>query len=215
MRGAKAMRWIENPSACGLRFVGYAHDLARLNHTGWFVDNDQNETIKGVVFQLSARDGKPLFVSGYEDANGNGYSLDFDDIETGASGEDCDDAKRDAARYADQIAEWIAEDEREYSAAWQAGSRFAELGDEIKADRKLALELLAERRAARDDGKAFPAICATIRQRVESILETIGEARAERRKLSEGDFVSDWLPGWNTREQRLVEAFNEGAGIHA
>lgn len=227
MRGAKAMRWIEKPSTCGLRFVGYAHDLATLKHTGWFVDNDQNETVKGVVFQLPSRNGKAIFVSGYEDwnngsADSNGpVCLDFDDIEESdepAGGNYSDDvqnyeAARDAARYADQLAEWIAENEREYQAAWHAGSRFADLGHQIANERKEALELLAERRAARDDGKAFPAICATIRQRVAKLLDDIAGARKQRSKLMQGDYVSDWLPGWNSHDKRLVDAFNESTGL--
>ncbi|TPI86409.1 hypothetical protein [Mesorhizobium sp. B2-8-9] len=217
LRGAKAMRWIEKPAACGLRVVDYADKLVRLDHTGWFLDNDNDgETARGIVYQLPGRHGKPLFVAGVADPFNDGAAcLGFDDIERGASGEDCDDAKRTQAGYADQLAAWYAEDEREWRAASSAGVRYAELGEEIAADRKLALELLAERRAARDDGKAFPAICATIRQRVAEILHSIADAREKRAKLMEGEFVGDCWPSWNTSDKRLVDAFNESAGIHA
>jgi hypothetical protein len=211
-RGSKQYRWIEKPSACGLRFVGYASDIVRLDHTGWYVDNDQNETVKGVVFQLPGRDGKPLFVAGYEDWN-NGradsdgpVTLDFGNVSL------THDGARDAARRADQIAQWIAEDEREYQAAWQAGNRFAELGSDIADSRNAIKALLAERRAAKAAKLlTYPTICDTIRRAVENALGDIATARAEREKLREGDYVSEWLPGFSTHDKRLCEAFNEGA----
>ena len=56
-------RWVENATA-GLRFVGEAHVIAKLRHTGWFCDSSQDEVAKGGVWQLPGHAGKPLFVAG-------------------------------------------------------------------------------------------------------------------------------------------------------
>lgn len=238
--GSKAMRWIEKPAACGLRFVGYAHKIADLRHTGWYVDNDQHETVRGVVFQLPGRNGKPLFVAGYEDwnngsaDNGGPVCLDFGDLIEGEGVEYVKprdgwsgywtyefnpaehDGARDAASRADRIAELMAESERDYQAAWQAGNRYAELGAEIESDRATVKALLAERRTARAAKlMTYPTICEAIRRAVSKRIGDIATARQERRNLAEGDYVSDWLPGWSTRDSNLVSAFNDGAGITA
>lgn len=231
MRGAKAMRWIEKPSACGLRFVGYAGKLARLNHDGWYIDNDQSETVQGVVFQLPGRKGKALFVSGYDNpwngkADSNGpVCLDFDDVEIGDNEESDNPANMaaaiDAAGYADQLAEWMAEDEREYRAASSAGARYAELGEDIgqrRAEVKASIDQFKRARkvmTGRGESGVYDRLCSIIRGDVANELREIAKARAERAKLMEGDYVSEWLPGWNTRDSRLVEAFNEAVGIHA
>lgn len=237
-RGTSHMRFIERPSTCGLRFVGYADKLAGLDHTGWYVDNDQNETVRGVVFQLPGRNGKPLFICGYEDWN-NGKAdsdgpvcLDFGDVLEGEAREwipardgwsgywsYSDDPRdhdgcREAARAADQTAEWLAESEREYRAAWGAGSRYHDLGEEIAASRHTVKALLAERKAARAAKLlTYPTICETIRRAVSNALGDIETARAERHKLASGDYVDDWLPGWNSNDSHLVAAFKEGACV--
>lgn len=232
-RGSDHMRWIEKPAACGLRFVGYADKINRLDHTGWYSDNDQSSTIRGVVFQMPGRNGKPLFVPGYDNAdngaadNGGPVCLSFEDVTEGEGVEfiksphgnywtyESNPAKHDGARtaagIADQLAQWCAESEREYQAALQAGGRFAELGAEIESVRATVKALLAERRAARANGESYPAICATIRQHVRAALHSIDKARQERRKLREGDYVSEWLPGFSTRDSTLRAAFNDGA----
>lgn len=222
--GATAMRFVEKPSAAGLRFVGYAGKLARLDHNGWYIDNDQNETLQGVVFQLPGRDGKPLFVAGYDEpCNGAADSdgpvcLDFGDIFEGDASESDNPANLsaaiDAAGIADQLAEWMAEYEREYQAAACAGFRYGELGETIEAERKRVLMLLDDRKRARALGDAakFPTICATIRERVAESLERIAEARRERGKLASGDYCSEWLPGFSIFDRRLCDAFNESAG---
>jgi hypothetical protein len=210
--GSNHMRFIETPSVAGLRFVGYADKVAGIRHTGWYVQNDDcSETVRGVVFRMAARDGSERFVGGYQDPwNGSADSdglvcLDFSDIR---------DNEGDAAYAADSIAERMAESSREYNAAWHAGSRYADLGEEIESSRETIKALLAERRAAKAARLlTYPTICETIRRSVRNALGDIREAQAERRKLREGDYVSEWLPGFYTGNRDLLAAFNEGAGI--
>jgi len=234
--GSKHMRWIENPRSAGLRFVGYAHELVRMDHTGWFVDNDQNEVVRGVVFQIAGRGRKPLFIAGYEDwnngkADSNGpVCLDFGTIFEGEapewnvkyrywswtdSAKDHDGA-REAARRADSIAERVGEQERAYQAAWQAGNRYGQLSEEVKTTRRSIIAAIKELRVARsalnNDQSKYGTLCGLVRSKVESMLEDIREARGEMEKLKSGEYVSEWLPGFYPSKE-LQAAFNEGANI--
>lgn len=227
---AERLAFVQDVAATGLRHIGNVeaeshggrNTWSKRDSCGWYSDNDQFETIFGVVYQLAGRDGKARFVAGYASAGDcDGLpTLDFGTIYSenmrgdfyNESAVDLD-AARDAARAADSMAQRAAEDEREYKAAWQAGSQFAERAETIAAGRKAALALLAERRRAATAGKgeAYQAICGAIRDKVESLLVEIAAARAERKKLKAGDYISEWLPGFYTGDKRLKSAFNEGA----
>lgn len=229
--GKPGIAWVQNVDGAGLRHIGNVEAeshggriWSNRDSCGWYSDNDQNETIYGVVYQLPGRDGKARFVAGYASADDcDGLpTLDFGSIyesdeSSGANYSDdvaSYDGARDAARTADSMAQHAAESEREYQSAWQAGSRFAELAETVTESRKSALVLLAERRRAATAGKgaSYLAICGAIRDKVESLLESISEARQERAKLKEGKHVNDWLPGFWSGDKRLQAAFNEGAG---
>jgi hypothetical protein len=89
-------RWVEHVSD-GLRLVGLAHEVLehgtnRLNHTGWYCDDFQDELARGVY--------------GVADPyNPDCAVLNFRDIT---------DNLPDAIRYSDSMAERYAEAEREY-----------------------------------------------------------------------------------------------------
>lgn len=108
VRGADHARWCENPAAIGLRFVGHSDDIVRLGHKGWLTDEAgwNGETLRGVVYQLPSRHGRCMYVYGHSDPNGEAAALLCFDLDA--------DSKEQAARMADQIAEWAAETEREY-----------------------------------------------------------------------------------------------------
>jgi protein-L-isoaspartate O-methyltransferase len=110
-------RFVEHPHD-GLRFVGDVQDIrmpgsgnlpyidrAMVDHNGWYVDNYQDETVCGRVYQLPARGGKWQYVPAISDPWNDGAILDFHSV--------TDDIK-DAIRWADSMAETYAEDEREY-----------------------------------------------------------------------------------------------------
>lgn len=116
-------RWIENISN-GLRFVGTAHTLVRLNHKGWYIDNFQDQTVHGEVYQLPARNGEPLYMPAVNDPNNDNCAcIDFRSITSD---------KEDAARWADSMAEQWAEREREYQAKESARMRLEDIEQEIK-----------------------------------------------------------------------------------
>lgn len=209
--GESGMRWIENPAECGLRFVGYADECARLNHTGWYLDSDGFETARGIVYQMPARNGAPVFVAGYADpfngTKGNEWKnpacLSFSSVVYGESGWFSTDPRdnpecADAGRLADRITEIMAESEREYREVTDARQRFESLADDIKAEwsewSALMRECRAMRQRAADAVNIAPHIAATIRARLASIRESILEMTAERETLA-SDYGSH--DGWN------------------
>lgn len=132
-------RWVENASD-GLRFVGEAHkirgsgngnlpyfDRALVDHTGWFIDHFQDQTVCGVVYQLPAsRKGESRYLPGVSDAyNDDCAVIDFHSVT---------DDLTDAIRWADSMAEHYAEAEREYQEKQAREDRAEEIAEEIKTE---------------------------------------------------------------------------------
>lgn len=216
-------RFVENPAAIGARFVAWADELAprAIQHSGWYVDEDGSfSPLRAAVYQLPARDGRALYLAGIPDGeNAADYppahqptrlcvSTLFHGENGGADG--CvDDDARDAALFGDSCAELMAEKERDYSAAYNAGARYADAGAEIAEERKGALALAAELRKARRAGAAdYPAICAKIRADIAGAWRRIGALREKRAELRDG---RDSCFYWSAHDSALVDAFNEGA----
>jgi hypothetical protein len=82
------------------RYIKRADEIICLNHTGWFADNFQDQTIFGIVIFLP----HGRFLAGW--SMGEGMASSYD-------GEIYTDAE-EAARAADSLAEDAAEAEREY-----------------------------------------------------------------------------------------------------
>jgi hypothetical protein len=186
--GSATLRWIEKPSSIGLRLVGYADEIISLRHKGWYTNDYQEETIRGIVYQWPARNGKERFVYGYEDPNGNGNAA--------ALCFDVADDKDDAARWADSVAEYAAEEEREYNAASDARIRFDGLADDISAERKSLLQLIRELKEKRATLCDAPVIIATLQTSIERGLDVIREAREKRAELkSDFSYHAGWSQG--------------------
>ena len=221
--------WVDTDRVA-LRLVGKVEpESARFitrEGLGWLTDpyghsaRDGTGLVWGVVYQLPGSRGVARYVAGYVYGGmGEGATLDLARVYTstdnywdGSAQEN--DATRDAAYAADSMARRAAEDEREYQCAWQAGRRFAELGEEAVSARRQLNALLLERRAVKGNGSAYPAICANIRDKVDSLLEQIREARAKRAKLRDGepDETDSPLYYWNPRNPSHVAAFDDAAG---
>lgn len=147
--GAFNLRWCENPP---FRYVGLAHDFAKLRHTGWFVDGFQGELARGVVYQMKPNNGRARFIPAICDpsnseADGTGPAmLALEDIceADDASEEASEEARREAARLADQAAEMYAEQQRAWNEAYEAGREWREAASLAhKAGRALVRELRA------------------------------------------------------------------------
>ena len=80
----------------------YCDEVAgtRIRHTGWWTDDYQEEKIRGLVFRLPHNRG---FLAGWTMGEGMASAVEGDIYET----------EVEAARAADDLAESIAEDERE------------------------------------------------------------------------------------------------------
>lgn len=222
-RGAQ---WIERPADMGLRFVGYCDKIRdSIGHTGWYTDCYNEESIRGVVYQLPGRDGKARFVAGHDNPNngaadaGGPAFVDFSEIyEESCVGFNYDgstyasdlDACRDAAGAADEFTRIEAEKEKEYSTAWQAGARYADAIQE-RAEIKTELRaLLVERRNLKAQASAATvAICSAVESQARDMLATIAKAADKAGKLASGDMPELYF---HDGDKRLRDAFNEGAG---
>lgn len=178
VHGYENVRFVENVKY-GLRSIGFADDIARLNHRGWYLrdDGDGGEVYRGIVYQLPGRDFTEQYVYGYADPWNDDCALVCFDIT-------CD--KFEAARKADRFAETMAEHEREYNRTWDAGQRYRDLDSDIKEWRKEALTIGAEMRAvkaATDARLRAPTLCATLRKEILSLYRRIQKAREERAEL--------------------------------
>lgn len=129
-----------------LYLVGDADDIIRLDHTGWFCDNLQDGTIKGIVYETVLSDCQEdagyeqryYAAATYDRGHGDVVWIDIADPTT---------CKTDAARRADDMAETLAEYEREYEAAFQSGIAAREKRSEAY---RAGLLVLRQIRLARD-----------------------------------------------------------------
>lgn len=226
-------RWIENPERAGLRFVGFADEIAGLRNRGWYCRADDfGETYRGAVYQLPARKGRALYVPAYReghtgrtgrdwcDTSGSPAArLAFGDICEGDrldSSWDADSGKRDAAHAADSIAERAAESSREYDEAWQAGARFAELIESARAARSQARELIGQIRGAGGESNfcaRFPAIAKALRSAIREALETWQGEHKKACELWERYTLTRHSVARDGRALELARAFSEGAGL--
>lgn len=196
-------------SDLGLREIGRADNVATaagyprsIEHSGWYTrEEDYGETVAGYVLQLPARNGKPVYIPGIAWTDCDGVTLyPLDQYEE----------PLDAAKAADGIAERVAEESREYDSAWQLGSRYARLGEELEQSRKAALELMAEMKPLRRAADGPPAICSALRAQLQGFINEARDARKERAELrGEAESLSSWD---RARRRELQGAFNEGAG---
>jgi hypothetical protein len=197
VHGERHCRYIENV-ADGLRFVGHADDIAgrAVDHNGWYLSDDNwtGESVRGAVWQLPARNGRPRFVAGYADPyNGNAESdgaacLSFDEIFEGEPGDGLprhNDGAREAAIRADGIAESMAESEREYQAASSARFEFGELAEEIGATRRQTLSIIRElkRLAKKISATEAAESCAALRAVISRNVKKIRQARKRHEEL--------------------------------
>jgi hypothetical protein len=151
------MRWCEDTARAGLRFVGFADDIAKLDISGYYTteDNWSGEILRGAVWQLPARDGLEQYLSGYIDPNNEGAAnIDMQitaptnrtaDYFDGSEG-----ARLEAARSADAIAEYAAERERDYNARDQIEQRRDEIITNLESLRDAHSAEIREMRARKN-----------------------------------------------------------------
>lgn len=171
---ATRYRWVENVSS-GLRKVGDASEIIRLDHTGWYTDNWQDETVHGEVYQLPARDGQCQYVPAVNDPNNDDCAcLDFRSVT---------DDKENAARWADSMAEKWAEDEREARAKDDAETRIEEIGSEIRELYQDFRRISREIRANCDKVQGVAVVRELVKEKWVHTKAQIHRLRAERCKI--------------------------------
>jgi hypothetical protein len=216
--GRTRVRWAEDTRAAGLRFVGWADELAGLRHTGWHTEPDgEGGTLRGGVWQFPGRDGSAVLVPGYAEFDGPGEmnpgsaALALEDLErapmAGHFGNlDELDETRDAARRADGIAETVAERERDYRSAYNAGQRAAErLAEALDGRTRYGRPLLADLRALRRSGADMAApIARAALGKLRETLEAVETAREKR--------DSAWGDCWTAGEAAWREGYADAMG---
>jgi hypothetical protein len=123
-RDRPSYAWIEKPRDAGLRLVGYADEIVNLRHKGWYCDEHQDDLFRGVVYRLPHSRG---FIAGYADPWNDGPA--FVCLELAEDG-------RQAAFWADSIAEREAESEREYQERENEKIRTEEENAQFAKDRE-------------------------------------------------------------------------------
>jgi hypothetical protein len=98
--------YLESDFMPDLRWKWCDEIVDRINHKGWYSDDYQEGTIRGIVMRLPNNRG---FIAGWSYGEGMFSSVDYDVF--------LDES--DAAYCADSMAENAAEREREYQEKWQ------------------------------------------------------------------------------------------------
>lgn len=154
----------------------------RQRHTGWYTDQFQDDMAVGVVLQLPARHGKPIFVPGVRFSGSSGvtaYPLDQYDDEI------------ECARAADHFAEHIAEEAREYAAQDQAKQDILTLKEEIAEWRQERRKLVAElhdvkrRFGIEQFTKRYPSLVQGVCGKIADLKEKSKEAYERIKKLED------------------------------
>lgn len=148
--GSRNCRWCEDVSG-HFRETAFADKIIRLDHTGWYVDNFQNETTRGQVLQLPARNGKPVYMAACTDPCNNNCAI----VEMY-----CYDDKDTAAREANRLAELYAEDARRDDLQQTAEAETEELKMRIENLRQEIRKLVAGIRLS----KVHEVVCQQLRK---------------------------------------------------
>lgn len=162
------------------RSVGYADKLARIDHQGWYADDDggcMHGTYRGQVWRLPSRRGIALHVAGFIEPNTGCAILDASRGKLRTFELSCD-----AALAADELARIHAERDREFQtiadAECQAEDRMHLSVDEARE----AIAALREQRAI---GPVAPRICAMLRSDIADARQRMHNAIAELREARE------------------------------
>ena len=164
-----------------------------LDHTGWYTDEFQSETIRAAVVELARFPGI-LFAATVESCGGmisvdltTWETVDFSDC---GSDYDAEDSRRETARsvmrYADSTAESLAEDEREYQRKWRIENDISENRETLKTlrgeIRALAREL--KRLCPSPLAGEYPAAASAVRGKLSGMLRERAELFAANQKLA-------------------------------
>jgi hypothetical protein len=181
-----ARRVFQSELDVGFRRVGWSDEKLNLRHTGWYADNYQEETFRGVVFRLPAKRGQERFVAGYVESMNDGFVLDLSEV--------WDNDLIGAVREADRLAERAAEDARMFAAKDAANMRIENIAEELKDIRAEIMALCRSIREACPGIEKHKPIRSALRSALQALLRNRTSLIAERDRL-EGDYwsvVANW-----------------------
>ena len=216
--------WCEDPEgALGLRFCGLAHEIAELRHTGHYCDIHQDETMCGVVYRLPARNGKAGYMLGHadpfnRDKNGRGPARLEETVYWAEDDDHCNGTLNRCAKWADGIAERVAESDREYSAAYEAGCSARMYLDQAADARREYLALKKAKRENASQWQSAPSVAIdALKRQCRALLDDYLRAKESAQNLANGDGAhsQDYEQCWYTGDEKLVAAFNDGMGSAA
>lgn len=173
----------------------YADEIASMRHTGWFTDECESGTLRGVVVQIPAHNGESRYLAGYEESDNGGLVIERDTVWTDETG---------AAHRADQLAERGAEESREHDRAYRAGTLYADNLEATGHIRKQALAVLKARKAVSDPDERR-----LLAETVQDHLDDIARLRSENETLRSGDY--DGCSFYTSDD--LMSTFYDAAGI--
>lgn len=162
--------FVDDLKDCPFNFEGDAHELAKIDHTGWYADQCQDNLVKGAVMSFrnpgrlygeddnTGNQTHKVFLAAYYETDADGATIDYSHFYETA---------RDAAYAADRLAERAAEKEREYQAKDQAERDIEELKGEIHTLNKETLALIKD---VRQQASTFPStVCDVIRGHIYNV----------------------------------------------
>lgn len=176
--------WADNNDALG-RVVGDAHNIIRIDHTGWFCDHIQHELCRGAVIKLRCSRGTYYIAMTYM-TDSDAACIHMDSkylVEKGADEEEHKVGMKEAAWWADQEAEHRAEQCREDDLRYAADTEI----DSLLHQNKLATEKIKSLiGAVRESAAIHPTLCNHLKESIRKLLqerrhnfEWIGKYRKE------------------------------------
>lgn len=149
------------------RKIGFCDEIRKsIDHRGWFKDNIELATVRGIVFRLSSSKRKERFIVGY-------YQNDNDKVVLNLS--KIFDDSDDAALYSDRLTEKFAEESRKYDAKNQAELDIENLREEIHASGKHIIKLIREFKSMTKEVKlnltVYPVLKDAICSKLRSLLD--------------------------------------------
>lgn len=181
--------YIEHFESLGPRWVKDAHEVARLGHTGWYTDDFQGSTLIGVVLNFSRKD-RFCFLAGTRHSDWDGVTVDSY----------IHDDEKDAARAADSMAQYDAEEYQEAERKDRLENDISELTHSLEEDRLSLRDLLREynvlkrkvRAKTEDMFDSFkfqsPVLCNALEAQIKKQLRDMGRNRKRLQKMKEGDY---------------------------
>lgn len=160
--------YLESQGMPGLRWE-WCDDVARVGHSGWFTNEFQDEKLRGLIFQLPHGRG---FLAGYSAGSGMYSVFEYSVYPD----------KTDAAYAADSLAEFMAEQQREYEERENEKQEVADARELIAESRAFCRHLIQQyKRDRRVVGSTI--IRAAVVNSVSACLASIRKARATIERL--------------------------------